>query len=88
MIAQAEKKSKEADRIKNILYRTQVKMLIELCKIKMSGTTYDKFWVESVQKRENTTEKISPIVEALEKAESQQEFIDFMTSDSDRAKAQ
>jgi len=78
-VAQAEKKSKEADRIKNIVYRTQVKLLIELCKIKMSGTTFDKFWVESVQKLQNTFEKISPIVNALEKAESQQEFIDYVT---------
>lgn len=79
LLAQAEMKSKQADRIKNIVYRTQIKMLIELCKIKMSGTTFDKFWVESVQKLHNTFEKISPIVEALEKAESQQEFIDYVT---------
>lgn len=92
LIAGAEVKAKAEARIVGILFRTQVKILIELCKIKMSGTTYDKFWVESIQKRLTTIEKIQPVVDSLEQAESQQEFINFVTtymmSESDRAKVQ
>jgi hypothetical protein len=50
-----------------------------LCKIKMTGTTYDRFWVESIQKRMNTIEKLAPIAEFLEKSETQDEFIEYVT---------
>jgi len=44
----AEEQAKEQIRIAGILYRSKCKELTELCKIKMQGTTYDKFWVESI----------------------------------------
>lgn len=87
---EAEKLAKEEARITGIIYRCKVKELTELCKIKMAGTTYDKFWVESIQKRFNTLEKISPIADFMESSETQDEFADFMSqqllSESERAK--
>jgi hypothetical protein len=48
MKLESEKNAKEALRVTGIIYRAKVKELIELCKIKLSGTKYDKFWVESI----------------------------------------
>ena len=67
---EADLKAKEETRIAGILYRSKCKELTELCKIKMTGTTYDRFWVESIQKRMNTIEKLAPIAEYLEKSET------------------
>jgi hypothetical protein len=67
---EAELKLKESQRVAGIVYRMKVKELTELCKIKMAGTTYDKFWVESIVKRFSTIDKITPICIFLEAAES------------------
>lgn len=87
---EAEKLAKEETRITGIIYRCKVKELTELCKIKMAGTTYDKFWVESIQKRFNTVEKLSPIAVFMENTETQDDFAEFMSqqmmSESERAK--
>lgn len=45
----------------------------------MQGTTFDKFWVESIQKRFNTLEKLAPIAEFLELCETQEDFADYVT---------
>ncbi len=73
----AEEQAKEQIRIAGILYRSKCKELTELCKIKMQGTTYDKFWVESIQKRFNTLEKLSPISDFLENCDNQEDFVDY-----------
>lgn len=77
---ESEKNAKETIRVTGIIYRAKVKELTELCKIKLSGTKYDKFWVESIQKRFSTIEKLTPIADFLERCESKEEFIDFITS--------
>jgi hypothetical protein len=87
---EAEKLAKEETRIAGIIYRCKAKELTELCKIKMAGTTFDKFWVESIQKRFNTLEKLSPIADFMENSETQDDFAEFMSqqlmSESERAK--
>lgn len=70
--------AKEEIRVTGIIFRSKVKELIELCKIKMTGTTFDKFWVEAIQKRFNTIEKISPIADFLENCETQEDFAEYM----------
>ena len=87
---EAELKLKEGQRVAGIVYRMKVKELTELCKIKMAGTTFDKFWVESIVKRFSTIDKIAPICAFLEASESQDDFVEYMTSqtmsEADRAK--
>lgn len=69
----------------------KIKELIELLKVKLPGTKYDRFWVESIIKRFSTIEKISPIFEALESSQSPEAFIEFikehMMSEEERVKA-
>lgn len=59
-------------------YKQKVKDLIELCQVKLPGTTYDKFWVESIIKRYSTSETLQPILTFLETCESKNAFDEFM----------
>ena len=73
-----ETKLKEERRLIAIGYKQKVKDLIELCQVKLPGTTYDKFWVESIIKRYSSTETIQPILNFLQTCESKADFDEFM----------
>lgn len=76
---EAENQVKEQQKQTAIAYRTKVKELVELCKEKLSGTKYDKFWVESILKRYATIQKLNPIVDYLKDCTSKDAFIEFIT---------
>lgn len=61
----AENAVKEASKQLAIAFRNKIKELVELCKVKLAGTKYDKFWVESIMKRFGSVEKIQPIIDNL-----------------------
>lgn len=65
---------------------------MELCKTKLAGSKFDKFWVESIMKRFNTTEKVAPIIEYLQTCDSAEKFNEFITdlmmSQEERVKMQ
>lgn len=46
-------------------FKQRVKELIEICGKKLSGSRYDKFWVETILKKHNTVDKINLILDAL-----------------------
>ena len=47
-----------------------MKSLAELCEETLKGSSYDKFWVESMQKKLNTIEKVEKLIASLEKIKS------------------
>lgn len=49
-----------------------------MCTKKLPGTTYDRFWVESIMKRFSTAETITPITIFLQTCESKADFEEFM----------
>lgn len=76
---EAENKVKEEKRQTAINYKQKVKELIELCQTKLPGTTYDKFWVESIIKRFSTLETLSPICDYLAKCDSKSDFDEYIS---------
>lgn len=64
-LADAEQAKKEAQKNAHLEFKGKIKELLELCKTKLAGSKYDKFWVESIMKRFNTSEKVAPIIEYL-----------------------
>ena len=62
---QQEAAEKEKQKEIGIQYRASIKTLIELCKEKMPGTNYDRFYVESIKVRIRTIDKVEPIIEFL-----------------------
>lgn len=67
--AKLEKEKADKESKKNILiaFKSRVKELIELLKVKLPETRYDRFWVETIVKKHNTIDKINLIIEVLEK---------------------
>ena len=47
-----------------------MKSLAEQCEETLKGSSYDKFWVESMQKKLNTIEKVETLLASLEKIKS------------------
>ena len=73
-----ESRVKEEKRLVAINFKQKVKELIELCQFKLPGTTYDKFWVESILKRFSTLETLSPIFDFLTNCDSKSDFDEYM----------
>ena len=44
--------------------------MIELLKVKLNGTRYDRFWVEAILKKFRTIERIEEVIQAVKKLES------------------
>lgn len=69
-----------------------MKELIDLCEQKLAGTKYDKFWVQSIIKRYNTTEKVQVLVDFLSTCEHKDAWQDWITdelkSDAEKQKKQ
>lgn len=61
-----------------LAYKAKCKELTDLCEEKMKGTKYDKYWVESLQRRFSTVDKLQPIIDALVKSAEQDEFVDYV----------
>lgn len=65
-----EQKRKDDERKQVMLaYKAKTKELVEICQLKMPGTNYDRFWIESLKNKLNTSEKLQPIVEFLQNNE-------------------
>jgi len=45
----------------------------------LKGTKYDRFWVESIQKKFNTVEKLQPIMEFLPTCTGIEAWLEWVT---------
>ena len=63
-----------------LAYKAKQKELTDLCTLKLKGTKYDRFWVESILKRFNTTEKLEPFCVFLTTCESVDKWLVFVTA--------
>lgn len=59
------KAEEEAKKERARVFKAKVKDLIELCQAKLPGTRYDKFWVQTIIKKYNTTEKLSQVYDLM-----------------------
>ena len=48
-----------------IAYKAKTKELVEICQRKMPGTKFDRFWIESLKNKLNTSEKLQPMIDFL-----------------------
>lgn len=78
---QAIEKEKELKKQADLQYKAKVKELIDLCEQKLAGTKYDKFWVQSIIKRYNTTEKVQVLVDYLSTCEHKDAWQDWITDE-------
>lgn len=65
----------------DLKYKATVKELIELCNEKLAGTKYDKFWVESIIKRYNTTEKVESLIAQLKACPDKDSWNEWITEE-------
>ena len=56
---------KDARKNKQIAYKHSLKALGALCQETLPGSKYDRFWVESMEKKLGTIEKVNELMEAL-----------------------
>lgn len=69
-IQDQDKANAEARKVLQIAFKQRVKDLIELLKVKLTGTRYDRFWVEAILKKFRTIERIEEVIQAVIKLES------------------
>ena len=61
-----EQKKKDEERKQTMIaYKAKTKELVEICQRKMPGTKFDRFWIESLKNKLNTSEKLQPMVDFL-----------------------
>lgn len=53
-----------------IAYKAKTKELVEICQLKMPGSNFDRFWIESLKNKFNTSEKLQPMVEFLQNTDA------------------
>jgi hypothetical protein len=59
------KAEEEAKKERARVFKVKVKELIELCQAKLPGTRYDKFWVQTLIKKYNTSDKLAQVTDLL-----------------------
>lgn len=62
-----EQKKKDEDRKQIVIaLKAKTKELVEICQLKMPGSKFDRFWLESLKTKLNTSEKLQPFIDFLQ----------------------